>query len=264
MRLREYGSKGPIVVLVHGGPGAAGYLGPLARALADQFRVLEPFQRGSGGELLTVARHVEDLQELIQFRCQTSKPALAGHSWGAMLALAYAAQHPDCISSLALIGCGTFDPEARERLGEVLDRRINRQLRRRLAELHENVADPNQRLREQGRLLMHPYSHDLISDELEAECDAEAYFESWEDMLRLQENGVYPNAFDAIRAPVLMLHGSADPHPGPMIRDSLLPYLPHLEYREWERCGHYPWLERAVREEFLEALGGWLAGQEGG
>ena len=43
-----------------------------------------------------------------------------------------------------------------------------------------------------------------------------------------------------------------------MIRASLAPYLPHLDYREWDRCGHYPWLERAVREEFFSVLREWL------
>ena len=70
---------------------------------------------------------------------------------------------------------------------------------------------------------------------------------------------MYPAAFAAIHAPVLMLHGAADPHPGPMIRASLQPHLPHLEYHAWERCGHYPWLEKAVRDEFLAILHEWLA-----
>jgi pimeloyl-ACP methyl ester carboxylesterase len=78
-------------------------------------------------------------------------------------------------------------------------------------------------------------------------------------MLRLQAEGVYPAAFAAIRSPVLMLHGDADPHPGDMIRVSLAPYLPQLEYRRLERCGHYPWLERVAREEFRTTLHAWLA-----
>ena len=78
-------------------------------------------------------------------------------------------------------------------------------------------------------------------------------------MLRLQAEGVYPAAFSAIDAPVLMLHGVQDPHPGGMIRDSLAPYVEGLEYLEWDCCGHYPWLERATREEFFEVLRGWLA-----
>jgi pimeloyl-ACP methyl ester carboxylesterase len=56
-----------------------------------------------------------------------------------------------------------------------------------------------------------------------------------------------------------MLHGTADPHPGRMILAGLRQYIPRLEYREWERCGHYPWIEKAARAEFFECLRGWLA-----
>ena len=78
-------------------------------------------------------------------------------------------------------------------------------------------------------------------------------------MVRLQQEGVYPGAFSAIDAPVLMLHGSYDPHPGEMIRAGLEQHLPQLEYHELERCGHYPWREKAVRDEFFAVLRGWLA-----
>jgi pimeloyl-ACP methyl ester carboxylesterase len=70
---------------------------------------------------------------------------------------------------------------------------------------------------------------------------------------------VYPAAFAAIRGPALMLHGSADPHPGRMILAGLKRYMPQLEYKEWERCGHFPWQEKAVREEFFAYLREWLA-----
>ena len=36
------------------------------------------------------------------------------------------------------------------------------------------------------------------------------------------------------------------------------PYLSQIEYREWDRCGHYPWLERSIYEEFFEVLRTWL------
>ena len=70
MRVRTYGTSGPPVVVLHGGPGTPGGMAPVARGLADSFRVLEPFQRGSGGEPLTVARHVADLHELAESRCE--------------------------------------------------------------------------------------------------------------------------------------------------------------------------------------------------
>ncbi len=262
VRVREYGTSGPQVVVLHGGPGASGYMAPLARGLAGSFRVLEPLQRGSGDEPLTVARHVADLEQVLQSRCRGARPALVGHSWGAMLALAYAAAHPSRAISLVLIGCGTFDPRARECLRAIRDERMDDGLRRRLQRLPQDFPDPDERLREMSRLILPLYSWDLVSTDTEVEAyDARALQETWEDMVRLQEAGVYPAAFAAIHAPVLMLHGAADPHPGRMIRASLEPHLPQLEYHEWERCGHYPWLERAVRDEFFAVLRAWLARQ---
>lgn len=260
MQIRTYGTSGPLVVVLHGGPGAPGYMAPVARGLADSFRVLEPLQRGSGGEPLTVARHVADLHELMESRCGDAQPALVGHSWGAMLALAYAAAHPGRAGPLVLIGCGTFDPAARDRLRAIREERMDDSLRRRMERLPEEFPDPDERLRVMGNLILPLYSYELVTTDMEVEaCDARAHHETWEDMLRLQEEGVYPTAFAVIDAPVLMLHGAVDPHPGRMIRASLKPHLPQLEYREWERCGHYPWLERAVRDEFFAVLREWLA-----
>lgn len=237
---RRYGgSERPRVVLLHGGPGAPGGMAPVGRGLADRFQLVEPFQRGSGAERLTVARHVADLDEVM-----SDGAALAGSSWGAMLALAYAAERPERAGPLVLIGCGTFDKAARARMREILEERLTPEMRRRLEAL-----DPDERL----------FSYDPVEEPDESEpVDARAHRETWEDMVRLQEEGVYPAAFRAIRSPVLMLHGTYDPHPGAMIRDNLKPYLPQLEYYEWERCGHYPWREKAVRKDFFGLLRGWL------
>jgi pimeloyl-ACP methyl ester carboxylesterase len=152
-----------------------------------------------------------------------------------MLALAFAAAHPDLAGPLVLVGCGTFDPAARARL---VSARAER----------EGRCDPD--------------SFDPVSDSDEAAAegpfDESAHRETWADMLRLQAEGFYPAAFAAIRSPVLMLHGTFDPHPGAMIRDGLGRFVPGLEYREFDRCGHWPWRERHARTEFLAALAGWL------
>jgi len=236
-------------------------MAPVARELAaSSFRVLEPMQRGSGGERLTVARHVADLAELVDSQCGGARPALVGSSWGAMLALAYGASHPDRAGPIVLIGCGTFDRVARQRLWSDLEEREDETFRRRMERLEKEIPDADERLEALGRLLLPLYSYDLITTELEIErCDARAHRETWADMLRLQADGVYPAGFASIEVPVLMLHGASDPHPGPMIRTSLEPYIPQLEYREWKRCGHYPWLEKAVRDEFFSVLQDWLA-----
>lgn len=177
-----------------------------------------------------------------------------------MLALAFAASHPESAGPLVLVGCGTFDPEARARFRATLDERMDESLRRRLEHLEAEYADPGERLREQYALIRPLYVYDP-ADELPDESppfDLRAHTETWEDMVRLQEEGIYPAAFAAIRSPVLMLHGAYDPHPGRMIRTSLVPYIAHLEYRELDRCGHSPWKERYARDEFFTVMKDWL------
>jgi len=259
LEIRRYGDSGSTVILLHGGPAAPGSMAGLGRELGDEFRVLEPFQRGAGDEPLTVARHVADLQGIVEAECAPDRPALIGSSWGAMLALAHAAQHPGQVSSLVLVGCGTFDPEARKRFQDVFRERSDPALKQRIARLAEEIEDRSERLMTMGELIQPLYNFDPKDPDLEvAHCDGRAHHETWSDMLRLQREGVYPAAFAAIEEPVLMLHGSFDPHPGAMIRDSLKPFIPQLEYHEFAECGHYPWVERAARDEFLARLRTWL------
>ena len=235
-------------------------MAPVARRLASCCHVVEPFQRGSeDGGSLTVAQHVADLREIVQWLAEPGPVFLVGSSWGAMLALAYAADHPDRVAGLALVGCGTFDTASRQAYRARLEARLTAEVRARIEQLEADVADPNARLLAKADLLLPAYSHDLITSDTETiHADARSNQETWQDMLRLQDGGVYPAAFDRIVAPILMLHGSVDPHPGSAIRDSLLPHLPQLVYHEWAECGHYPWLERSVHEEFFELLSAWL------
>jgi pimeloyl-ACP methyl ester carboxylesterase len=108
-------------------------MAPVARGLASSYRVVEPFQRGSGGrETLTVARHVADLHKIINVHAKDCHPVLLGSSWGAMLALAYAAAHPDSTGALILVSCGTFDLGARAALRRTIAERMTDDVRARL------------------------------------------------------------------------------------------------------------------------------------
>jgi pimeloyl-ACP methyl ester carboxylesterase len=120
-------------------------------------------------------------------------------------------------------------------------------------------AERDRLIAQLGRLYMSAESYDRLPDDPsdaddERPADAAGNRETWGDVLRLQQEGVEPAAFAAIRAPVLMLHGDRDPHPGAATRDRLLPFLPHLKYVEYARCGHEPWQERHAREAFLARL----------
>ncbi len=263
IRVRQYGNRGPNVVVLHGGPGAPGSAAGLARALADEFSVLEPVQRRSGFVPLTVSQHVEDLAAIVP--CGS---AIVGHSWGAMLGLSFAACFPDQVASLALVGCGTYDEECRAQFRSRLDALMEEEKRSRLETLKLRTAmegDPDVRdatLRQRGDLTMSIEAYELmdgVDDPSDAlQYDAGANLETWNDVLRLQRERVEPQRFSCITCPVLMLHGQVDPHPGAATRDLLRRFIPHLQYVEFEKCGHEPWKERHARRPFLLALLNWL------
>jgi pimeloyl-ACP methyl ester carboxylesterase len=254
------GRAGPIVVL-HGGPGAPGSATGLAAALAPEFEVWEPLQRRSGDVQLTVDRHVADLRAVAP-----DAATIVGHSWGAMLGLSYAASHPSAVGALALVGCGTYDEKSRAEYERRFEARVDDAGRARRAELHAAIArartdaERDEVLALRGEFAAEVQSVDLLPDAepTTSGADAAGHEQTWRDVLRRQATGLEPRTFTAISAPVLMIHGDEDPHPGPMIRDALDPHLAHLEYVEIARCGHEPWRERHGREPFLAALRAWL------
>jgi pimeloyl-ACP methyl ester carboxylesterase len=259
LRLRTYGTVGLPVVVIHGGPGAPGSAGGIARGLGDGFRVLEPFQRESGGVPLTVARHVEDLREALASHFPGERAALVGASWGAMLAVVFAAEHPDLVSRVAMVGSGTFDPGARAAFKATIEARTTPALRAQFDENEQASLTEDERLAREAARLDTIYNVDPVPAEGPQEpVDAKANRETWDDMLRLQASGAIPASLARVRCPVLMLHGDFDPHPGPAIRDSLVPHVAGLVYRELARCGHEPWRERAARAPFFDALRAWL------
>ena len=171
-----------------------------------------------------------------------------------MLALAYAAEHP--VDRLVLIGCGTFDEQAR---AELIRRRNERcpELRELQARLEEttDADEKSATLERMGELVQAADTYERTAEPpAEVFFDGPGHFEAWADMMRLQREGVYPAAFSRIEAPVVMLHGAEDPHPGPLIRDGLRNSLPQLEYVEFRRCGHTPWIEEQARASFLAEL----------
>lgn len=260
IQIHRHGTEGSVVIVLHGGPGAPGSAVELALSLSDVFNVVEPWQRISArDDALTVARHVADLHVVIQtVRDGQQQPAIVGESWGAMLALAYAAEYPSEAGAIVLVGCGTFDKKSRSVGVKIREERITEYI----AEHPEFADDLNLDL--DDRIMkwhMMTDTYRAISSPAQSrsiEFDEKGFTETWNDMFRCQEVGLYPAAFSSIISPVLMLHGSYDPYPGKMIRDSLKEHVPQLEYRELEKCGHQPSIEAFAREEFFSVLHDWL------
>ncbi len=262
LKTREYGSSGPYVFVLHGGPGAPGYMAPVCVRLGRNFRVVEPYQRSSGDVELTVNRHVDDFADVINSYCK-EKVAIVGHSWGAALALAFAAKYPDLVNRLVIIGCSTLDKNSRAVMEKIRKERIDEKIAREFEEIEAQYDDADARLGAFGAMYQRIDSYDLKRPpEKKFRCDAAGHTQSWADLMRLEDEGVYPRQFAKINSPVLMMHGDFDSHPGDMIAENLSHYLPQLEYVEFEKCGHYPWLEKAAATKFYKALQIWLTSEK--
>lgn len=107
LRWIEAGSGSPAVVLEAGlgEPGSLAYAGVLP-AVAEQVRVIAYDRAGIGASdpvsPVTVTSQVSDLAA-IAAATGSGPCVLAGHSWGGLLTLLAAAQHPDLIAGLVLI-----------------------------------------------------------------------------------------------------------------------------------------------------------------
>ena len=97
------------VVLCNGGPGCCDYLAPVGSMLDDMAQVIRFEQRGCGrsdpASSYTVGTCLEDL-ESIRRHYQITHWVVAGHSWGADLALTYALHYPEYVYGFVCIAGG--------------------------------------------------------------------------------------------------------------------------------------------------------------
>jgi pimeloyl-ACP methyl ester carboxylesterase len=124
---REWG-QGPPLVLIPGLAGGFELLGPLARLLADDFRVISYQLRGEDDcfalrRPFGISDLVEDLAELLDWH-GLEAPAVMGVSFGGVLGLELAARYPTRLSSLIVQGVGAhFERGLLQRIaGVVLSR----------------------------------------------------------------------------------------------------------------------------------------------
>jgi pimeloyl-ACP methyl ester carboxylesterase len=92
-----------VVLLVHGSMDRAAGLARLARRLDDRFRVVRYDRRGYGrsrphGGPFRLVEHVDDAISVLDGRCAV----VFGHSYGGDVALALAAERPECVTAVAV------------------------------------------------------------------------------------------------------------------------------------------------------------------
>jgi len=118
VRLRYYvGGEGPSLVLMHGLGGAASNWVAVAPRLAERFRVLVPDLPGHGGSSpLPAAASLDPFAERIAELAESEgllPAALAGHSFGALVALRLALRRPEDVRALALVSAAGISTATR-------------------------------------------------------------------------------------------------------------------------------------------------------
>jgi proline iminopeptidase len=136
--------KGDPLIILHGGPGAShDYFLPYLLPLARKNRIVFIDERGSGRSQkledpsgYTVDNMVGDV-EAVRLALGLKKINLLGHSFGGVLAQAYALRYPRSLSRLIL--CSTFHSTAKMNLVfQKMRDRMKPELRRRIENMEKN------------------------------------------------------------------------------------------------------------------------------
>ncbi|MEO9264464.1 MAG: alpha/beta hydrolase [Candidatus Baltobacteraceae bacterium] len=245
---QTFGSVGTTYVLLAGGPGMnPAYVAPIAARLASGGRRVVLFhQRGTGlsapaivdRSRMNLAGAVADVDAL-RVHLGKSKLNLIGHSWGGMLAMAYATRYPDRVGSLVLIDTGPMDAGQFSRAGAAMQAALKPTERTAIAvalrkgdrkqarEIYDGAsfADrsnvPLLKASVGNAPLEYPNVSDLIGSSI-AHIDARP--------------GVR-----AMRAPVFLIFGIADP--GYFIAAQIRALDPRAQLVTIQHAGHYCWLE---------------------
>jgi proline iminopeptidase len=250
--------EGPETVVLHGGPGAHhDYLLPGFDRLAAGRTLVYYDQRGGGrsavGRDVPVgwAEHVADL-EALRGAWGRERLTIAGYSWGGLLAVLYALEHPGRVERLALVSPAPVWRGARE---EFERRLAARTARPEIAEARRAVQDGDLRERDPEAYRQRMF-----------EFSVAGYFHDWtraRDLTPFRITGrtqqaVWESLGDydlrprlaGLAVPAVVVHGQDDPIPvatAETLAEALGAPLHRLE-----RCGHVPYVERP--DAFVAAL----------
>ena len=225
MEYRRYGNAPYRALVLHGGPGAPGCAAGLCRGLQESgLSVLEHLQQGK-----TAAELMDEILGILDAH-GVEKITMVGHSYGAWLALLFAAKHPHRVEKTILIGCGPLEETY---LPQLLETRAQRKAQG-LDATDNYCALPGS-------------SGDMLY------FDKEQHISLMEEMTALRKSGELLKTALSVPGKITAIHGAYDPHPVEALR-VLANGASEFTMHVLEQCGHDPWKERYAREEFFELL----------
>jgi len=251
---RKYGNPPYSVVLVHGGPGAAGYLQSVAKKLSENIGVLEPYQTKS-----SIDGQIEELGKFL--KDNSSLPVvLIGHSWGAWLSVLFASEYPDYVKKIILVSSGPFDDEYVKSISELKMSRLKEEDISEMNRLKEILNDPSVKdklefFKKFGNLNSKTDYYDRINynDDI-VEYNPDIFLTVNRESLYLRKSGKLLRSAGRLKCPVTAIHGDFDTHPYKGVEEPLSKILNNFSFHLLEKCGHYPWNEKEAKDKFYELL----------
>jgi proline iminopeptidase len=230
------GSGQETLVAVHGGPGnTMESILPDLEPLAKNRTVIYYDQRGNGRsdlikdkDKLTIDKHITDLEAVREF-FKLDKMMLIGNSWGGLLISFYAVAHPDRIEKMILHDPAepkkSFAVEAVEEIQSRVDQQYNAEQKKRFSFLSNpqtwvKAENPRAICREFFHMLFPIYvARPEILTQFKGDVCSGA-----EEAVRYQQyvnSQIWSTLGDwnllpslgIVKAPVLVIHGTADPIP---------------------------------------------------
>ena len=256
----------PPVVFLHGGPGQGSeHFDALAGPYMErELRLVYFDQRGSGHSERPASRDyalttlVEDI-EALRSTLGVPKLALVGHSFGGLLALEYAAKYPDNVSPLVFVS-GLWDTDLQCRLRA---QRLAALRPEAYARVAADTIGPDGKPRNHCGLefnafrgaereaynleLMFP--NPAIRMRIDSVNAAQGVRNTGE-MSRVLFSGGREyqfRAYNRLTMPVLIIAGKHDGAAQPDGLRELGRRLPNARFVEYERSGHYPYLDEPDR-----------------
>jgi len=252
--LRTYGKAPFNVAIIHGGPGAAGEMAPVACELASGWGILEPLQtaaslEGQIEELKTVLKNNGDLPV-----------TLIGFSWGAWLSFIFAANYPAIVKKLILIGSGAYEEKYAARIRETRLDRLSDEDRTEVKSLIKVLDNPTAEDKSTifarfRALFSKADAYDPILYESEViDYQVDIFQSVWKDAAELRRSGKLLELGKHIKCPVVAIQGDYDPHPAEGVQEPLSAILKSFRFILLQNCGHMPWIERQARDKFYGIL----------
>jgi len=252
--LRIYGNAPFDVALIHGGPGAAGEMAPVARELAKTHGALEPLQTRS-----TLKGQLKELKLVLENSAHLPVQ-LVGFSWGAMLSFIFAARNPAFVKKLILVSSGVFEDGYAVDIMRTRLSRLSEEERIEVSSLTQILDDPKGTNKDEilarfGDFIATADAYDPLPEKSDViECRYSIFERVWRDAQELRSSGKLLALGQHIRCPVVAIHGDYDPHPADGVRIPLSRVIKNFRFILLNNCGHRPWIERAAKNKFYDLL----------